>query len=111
MSDDRALRRHRVRAMTQAGATALEIASALRVSTQTVARDRQHLGITLIARRVEVTPAMLAQIEVLLDDGCSVLEVARTVGCSRKQVALRFPGRGWSRDQIVQHSLVVRRAS
>lgn len=104
-------RRQQVRDMTRAGMTAAAIASRLGVTERTVQRDRGIVGVAQRSTSVEVTPAMLTRIEELLDDGCSALEAARTVRCSQTQVLARFPGRGWSRDQIVQHALVVRRAS
>jgi hypothetical protein len=47
----------------------------------------------------------------LLDDGASYTEVARTLGCDRKWVSKRFPGRGWTAQEGGAYGFMVRKAN
>lgn len=44
----------------------------------------------------------------LLDDGCSFLEVARTLGCSNTSVAAWYPGAGWTKRQGAEFGAAIR---
>lgn len=45
----------------------------------------------------------------LLDGGASYREVARTIGRSASVLCRRFPGRGWTRDQVAERASLDRR--
>lgn len=45
----------------------------------------------------------------LLDDGASVSETARTVGFNPTTVTRHFPGRAWDKSQVGKHGANVRR--
>lgn len=98
---DLAERRERVREMTRAGRTALEIAVALHVSPRTVIRDRRAAGVSG-STPPPVSAADLDTARRLLDEGASYCEVARTIGTTSSTVARHLPGRGWSPEQVGQ---------
>src|SRR5690349_16783393 len=54
------------------------------------------------------TEAECAQIESLLDAGCSIAEVARTVDRRPDLLARLYPGRGWTREQVAEHNSLLR---
>lgn len=53
-------------------------------------------------------PAAGREIGRLLDDGASVTEAARTVGCSEPSVRRYYPGRAWTRLQVAAWGAWVR---
>jgi hypothetical protein len=87
-----------VRRMTEANRSARVIAEQLKISPNTVLRMRQELGISGRRNRpweqYEIEKAAM-----LFEDGCSLSEVARTVGRSVSSVRLKFPGQCWTQDQ------------
>jgi IS30 family transposase len=95
-------RRERVAEMTRAGYIAEDIAATLGVTRRTVERDRVAAGVAQ-PYPPPMTEEQIRRVAELLDDGCSIAEAARTVGCSRRQVFRLFPGRGWTRQQIGQY--------
>jgi hypothetical protein len=44
----------------------------------------------------------------LLDDGASYSETARTVGANRSWLAVMFPGYGWTHEQGGSYGLMMR---
>lgn len=100
-------RRQRVAELTRAGLSAQQIAAQLRTTSRTVCRDRSALGIAQ-PRPVRLTAEQLRRATEMLDDGASASEVARTIGCSQSAVINRFPGRGWTPEQISAHGVLCR---
>jgi transposase-like protein len=47
--------------------------------------------------------------EQLLSDGASMREVARTIGRSASVICRRFPGRGWTLEQVAERASLDRR--
>ncbi|WQY91189.1 helix-turn-helix DNA binding domain protein [Mycobacterium phage Benzema] len=54
-------------------------------------------------RGVAMTKEQLARAEELLNEGCSYLEVSRTIGIAEFSIRLKFPGRGWTQEQKAEH--------
>ena len=107
---DQNLREERVetiRVRTLAGESAEEIAVRLGISSRTVTRHRSRLG---IARAVppRLTDEQLQRAQSLIEDGCSIAEVARTVGCSHFAISRRFPDAAWSRAQCAEWMALMR---
>ena len=46
-----------------------------------------------------ITPDMVERMRLLLEDGASQREVARTLGISTNAVRSRFPGLGWTQGE------------
>lgn len=46
-----------------------------------------------------ITPEMVERMRLLLEDGCSYREVARTLGVHSTAVRRRFPGTGWTQGE------------
>jgi IS30 family transposase len=92
-------RRARVVELTRQGFSATEIAGILSITKRSVTRIRSDAG---IAQQIEVVP--LTEDErrsaaALLDDGCSISEVARTLGRCDTTIHKHFPGRGWPKGE------------
>jgi methylphosphotriester-DNA--protein-cysteine methyltransferase len=102
-----AWRCERVAEWTRAGVVAEDIAARLKISKRSVLRYRRRAGVAQ-PPPVPLTAEQLARAEHLLDDGCSVAETARTIGCSDRSVVRHFPGRAWTREQIYAHTIGIR---
>lgn len=103
-------RRDRVAVMTRQGRSAPEIAAILGVTERTVIRDRVATGCARPVTWRTLTAEDLQLAQQLLDDGCSVVEVARTVGCSADTIHKHFPGRGWTLAQRCDYIAAIHRA-
>lgn len=93
--------------LTKSGWSAEQIAAELDVSPRAVHRYRTQAGITT-PRPPELTVEQIATAERMLTDGASLLETARTLGCSIDRLYRRFKGRGWSKAQVAEHRTAVR---
>lgn len=89
----------RVAMMTTAGWSAQRIADTLNCHARTVTRIRVRLGIARPHSRW-LTPDEVAWAERLLDDGCSISEVERTMGRAAGSLHRRFQGRGWTHQEL-----------
>lgn len=100
-------------ALHHAGKTANEIAQALGVTTRTVERYRARLGVSVPSPRSawRVSPEWKARVEALLEDGTSLAEAARTVGCNDVTMRRHFPGRGWTKEQAGEFGNTALRAN
>lgn len=85
-------RHARIVALTKAGHTARQIAEAVGVHIRTVTRVRTAHGVAQPGPR-HFTPAEIAAVEAMLDDGVSYAEVARTLGRYPGTLIERWPGR------------------
>lgn len=83
----------RIVELTRAGWTAQQIADALRITSRTVARARVRRGVAK-PPTPPLTDDEIQRAELLLDDGASCAEVARTLGRCPGAIRKRFPGRG-----------------
>lgn len=101
-------RRDRIAALTRQGWSAAAIARELGVTVRTVVRAREHRDCRVYVPR-RFTADEIAQVEAMLDDGCSYTEVARTLGRNVTVVLQRWPGRGWTKAQAAAHVHDIRR--
>lgn len=97
--EDVAAARTRVYELTRTGHSAREIAAQLGITTRTVIRHRRATGCAEPVP-VPLTPRQEADARRLLDDGASLTEAARTVGCSQRALYRRWPDAAWSGDQV-----------
>lgn len=104
-------RRQRVVLLTQSGYTATQIAQIEQIARRSVVRIRSAAGCSQAAPRVSMTAAELRAAEELLDDGCSYVEVGRTLGFSESCIRRHFPGRGWPVGEGARFALQVRWAN
>lgn len=102
----------RVRALTEAGWSASQIAREVFVTQRTVVRYRERLGIQQphFGHHL-LTPDDIAKAEGMFDDGCSAAEVARTLGFAPCTIIKHFPGRQWTAKQCGEWSQVVQKAA
>jgi len=103
-------RREQVTAMTRRGMTADQIAETLGITARTVLRHRVTAGIARPAP-VRVTDSQWQTAERMLDDGCSLAEIARTIGTNHSTVATHYPGRGWTKQQVGEWRAFMRKAN
>ena len=94
----------------QSGMTAAQIAERYGVTIRTVTRWRTRLGVNHRPPAIMHPVSDRALVERLLDEGCSFLEAARTVGVDRSTVKRWFPDREpWSRSEVGRFAWLVRR--
>jgi IS30 family transposase len=68
-----------------------------------VHRIRARYGLSARVRpSTRYTDDEIARVESMLADGCSLAEVARTLGRNRQSVWRKFRGRGWTREQCAE---------
>lgn len=91
--------RTRVIELTREQLPPKEIADILKISDRTVHRIRRRAGIPPTIDQTPWTAEDQRRAEALFDDGCSVAEVARTLGRAHAVIHRRFPDRGWTREQ------------
>lgn len=87
--------------MTKFGMTLEQIAEQSGFSIPHVRRIQAKLMGPRGSRR-PYTCDELERIETMLDDGCSLAEIARTLGRNRHALSRRFAGRGWTRQQVAE---------
>lgn len=92
--EDQARRDARIAELTGAHRSAREIAELVGVSTRTVVRARGRVGIRKPHHGANrMTADELHRAALMLDDGASYGEVARTLGRSVDTIAKHLPGR------------------
>lgn len=89
--------------MSVSGKSTREICAQTGLKERTVQRIRAELNTPGKVNR-PFTDEELATAQTMLDDGCSYAEVARTLGRRDHGIRQRFPGRGWSQEQIREWS-------
>ncbi|MGB3708940.1 helix-turn-helix domain-containing protein [Gordonia sp. (in: high G+C Gram-positive bacteria)] len=108
MSDRLRERGNQVARMTAAGMSAAQIAEQLEVSPRTVARWRTRIGINVRPAAKALTGEQHATARRLIEDGCSLAEVARTIGCSSSVLGRWYPEAAWSRSECSMYRLMLR---
>ncbi|WP_210098018.1 helix-turn-helix domain-containing protein [Microbacterium phyllosphaerae] len=96
--------------LERSGLSARQIAQICGVSSRTVVRWRQATG---HSHRPATTPVPRTQLEralLLLEDGASISEAARSIGCSNKTISKRWPQYAWSQSQAGRFAAMVARA-
>lgn len=102
-------RQQRVVQLTRAGYCASAIAAQLGINKRSVQRYRQRAGVSRTELRRERTPdEILARAAMLLEDGASYVEAARTVGVERKVLARHLPGYTWTPAQCTAQGHLMR---
>lgn len=91
-------RREQVRRLTLFGYSAREIAQELGIDRINVIRHRKALGIAMTPAK-HLTDEQVEQARLLIEDGASIAEVARTVGCSHWAIKHRWPDAAWTHEQ------------
>lgn len=89
------------------GLTTETIADKFKVSQRTVDRARQQAGIT--KQMSFATEDDKLQAKLMLADGCSYEEVARTMQRASTTVAAWHPGYQWTRQQCAEAAAMARR--
>lgn len=93
--------------LLDAGLTNKQIAAELEIAERTVSRRRAALGASGAVNE-PYSAETLARVEQLLGEGWSLLEIARTENLDYRTLRRKFPGRGWTRQQIVTQSVILR---
>lgn len=96
-----------VRRMTAAGMSGREIARTIDIAPSTVFRMRKEAEVTGRVNRPWQDDE-LRRAEAHLEDGCSLSEVARTLGRPLSSVRKKFPGRRWTHQQVNDHNRAAR---
>jgi len=101
-------RHQQVVKLTRQGCSAAQIADRLNITRRTVVRIRKLHGIAQPPLH-RYSAEEIAAIEQLLDDGCSLAEVARTIGRPAPYLWRRYAGRGWTPSQAGQFGNMLRK--
>lgn len=96
-------RRQRIVELTRQGRSAAQIADELKINARTVVRVRVERGVAQSGPQ-RFTADELAQVEAMLDDGCSITEAARTIGRSPCRLWEIYRGRGWTAIEAAQYA-------
>jgi len=104
-----ASRRELVAKLTADGWSATQIAKRLGVTDRTVQRDRKATGCLQGEPYEPLSAEELERARVLVEDGCSRQEVARTIGRSAHAIRRHVPESGWTREQTNAHLAALRR--
>lgn len=95
--------RKKVVELTRLGVPASQIGERLGICERQVCRYRRKAGITKPPPK-RMTPEQIDTATKMLDDGASFAEVARTLGFTHDAILRRFPGRGWTKQQIGEYN-------
>jgi len=87
--------------LTREGFKAKEIAERLDVSMRTVYRARKLTHTAKPSCR-RFTPEEIEIVEAMFADGCSYHEIGRTLGRFDATIRQKWPGRGWTHEQIFE---------
>ncbi|WP_447652971.1 helix-turn-helix domain-containing protein [Microbacterium sufflavum] len=96
-------------ALERAGLSARAIAGICGVSSRTVVRWRHSTGLTHCPPPSPLPQDKLAAALRLLEDGASISEAARSIGCSNKTLSRRWPQYAWTQTQAGKFAAMVRR--
>ena len=107
MRETTLIRREAVRELASQGFSTRSIAAQLGMGRRTVQRDRVALGIPSKPPPRPLTAEEVAKAQAMLADGCSCLDVARTLGRTHKTILSRFREHVWTPTQIGQYARMV----
>lgn len=97
-----------VLSMSRQGYRTARIAEVVGVHPHTVSRIRKRAGVAQ-PKRPNLTADQLRRARVMLEDGCSLTEVGRTLGVTPQALGRRFPGMGWTKRQAADFAVLCRR--
>lgn len=98
--------------LQQSGRSAAQMAAALGVTKRTVERWRQRNHLSQPWHGVVAVPAeVLERARLLLEDGASCAEAARSVGVDWKTLRRHFPDMKWSTAESISFASLIRRAA
>lgn len=97
-----------VERLSRSGCSIAEICNATGLSRTSVVRIKNQRGLSKPQRR-QLTTDEIERAKALLDDGASIAEVVRTLGCGRSQIDDRFPGRAWPLSRTLEHQKSLRK--
>lgn len=103
-------RRDRIAELTSQGLSASQIAEIVGIHKRNVVVARRARGIAQNPRVCTLSDTEKTLAADLLADGASVVEVARTLGRSAHTIYRHFPGRGWTKLQVMEYARISRRA-
>lgn len=92
-------RDQRIADWTRQGYSARRIAEWTGLSSRHVVRIRAQMGVAGPTPR-RLTDDEVALAEILLVDGASIRDAARTIGCNDMTLHRRYPQAKWSRSQV-----------
>lgn len=100
----------RLTELHNAGLSAAQIGDQLDRSARTIARWRVRLGLSDVppGYGLPISPAKLAQVRQMVEDGASHTQIAATLHVSRGTLSKFFPGTGWDRRQGGTYAQMVR---
>lgn len=96
----------RILELTQRNVPIRLIAEQLGIHERSVMRARNRMNMAKPSPR-RFTAEEIAQVESMLADGCSIAEVARTIGRHPATVWNRWPHRGWTNVQCGEWSVLM----
>lgn len=91
-----------------AGWPAWKIATEVGVATRTVQRWRGRAGVAKAAG-TRFTADEIEVARLLLEDGASYNEAARSIGRDATCLKRKLPGYGWSQEQSIEYAVMMRR--
>lgn len=96
--------------LTRQGWGAQRIAEKLGCTPRTVVRARGRTGVAQPPCR-HFTAEEHSTIESMLEDGCSLHEIERTIGRNHGALAShpRYRGRGWTKQQVAEYASILRK--
>lgn len=91
------------------GCSASVMADRLGVTPRTIQRHRVRLGVAQEAsHNGPISPQLKARIKEMLDDGASISEVSRTLGCTHETIKRHFPDAGWDPRTVGEYARMMR---
>lgn len=90
--------------------TVQDAAKRLGVTPRSIQRARAALGISRPNPRARpISPELHARIGQMVEDGCSIREIERTLGTTWQTVTRYYPGSAWSWQDVGRYAATVRK--
>ena len=98
----------RVLELSRQGATARQISEVMGCHRDSIARVRRRNGVTT-PPAPPLTTEEIERARLVIEDGGSLTEAARTIGRSRQALTKHFPDAAWTPSQIGQHRALMQK--